>query len=165
MSTILLASGLLLVAVGIIGLFVPFLPDIPLISSGVILALIAENALSGTAVFAIILLTILAFIADWLLIIYGAKKLGATGMGTTGGAIGLLVSFFFITFGFFPSIVILPAIGATIGELIARRKDEDHLRAPVIGIGIGIFSAFAVTVKLVLISLVIGVGLLALGFH
>ena len=89
----------------------------------------------------------------------------ATTEGTIGGAIGLALSFVAMPFGFFPSLVILPAVGATIGELIGRRKDEDHLKAPVIGIGIGIFAAFAVTIKLIMIALVIGVGILALGFR
>ena len=165
MSTLLLAVGLLISAIGFMGLFVPFLPDIPLISSGIIIALISRGALSVTATVAIILLTALAFLSDWLLVIYGAKKLGATTEGTIGGAIGLALSFVAMPFGFFPSLVILPAVGATIGELIGRRKDEDHLKAPVIGIGIGIFAAFAVTIKLIMIALVIGVGILALGFR
>lgn len=163
MEVFLSALGIFLLVLGVAGLAIPFIPDIALVVSGVFLVLIGQNVLSPIIVMALILLTVLAFVTDWLLVIYGARKLGATQAGQIGGVIGLGFSFLsaFIGTGVI-GIVLLPAIGATIGELIGRKDDTSYKHAPVIGLGIGIFAALAVTVKIILIGLIVMVGVLAL---
>jgi|GEM_PF-1958355 len=165
MEVALSALGVILTFLGIAGLVVPFVPDVPFVAAGVVLVLIAQHALSVWAVFALLLLTLLAFLADWLLVIYGARKLGATRAGSIGGLIGMIAAFLAIPLGIVGGFAIFPAIGATIGELYGRRGDKTYDRAPIVGLGVGIFAALALAVKIMLLGLVILIGLLALGLH
>lgn len=163
MLVALTALGIFLAFIGVIGLAIPFIPDVPLIVSGVLLVLIGQNALSPIIVIALVLLAVLAFLADWLLVVYGARKLGATRAGEIGGLIGLSLSFLssFVGTGVI-GIVLFPAIGATIGEIIGRRQDKSYNHAPVIGLGIGLFAAMATTIKIIMVSLIVMVGVIAL---
>jgi len=165
MEIALTTVGIFLTLIGIAGLAVPFIPDVPLVASGVVLVLVAQHAMSVWAVAALLILTILAFVADWLLVIYGAKKLGATRAGSIGGLIGLSLAFLSIPMGIVAGFAVFPAIGATIGELYGRRHDKTYIHAPIIGIGVGIFAAMALAVKVLMIGLLVMVGLLALGLH
>ena len=163
MDVALSAIGIFLVFFGVVGLLIPFVPDVPFVASGVMLLLIAQHVLSPVLALALLGLTILAFLTDWLLVLYGARKLGATRAGQIGGTIGM--SFIGTPLGFLPGLVLFPAAGAMIGELIGRRHDHTYKKIPLVGVGVGVFAAFTVTIKLILIALMIGVGLLGLGLR
>ncbi len=162
MQLVLTAIGLFLAFVGIVGLVVPFLPDIPLIAGGILLVIIARDALSVATVVPLIGLTLLALIADWVVVVFGARQVGASREGTIGGVAGLALAFlgFPVSFGF--GLILWPTLGATIGELISKRH-RDPKTAASIGLAIGLFAVFSLVVKLILVGLILAIGLVSIG--
>ncbi len=162
MHLALTAIGLFLALAGIVGLVVPFLPDVPLISSGILIVLISQHALSIATIGPLLGLTLLAILADWLLVLYGARKVGATREGTIGGLIGLALAFAGLPIGFVPGLLVWPMVGATIGEYIGRRKDPDQKNALSVGISVGLFAVVSLAVKLILVGLILAIGLVTI---
>ncbi len=72
MDTIFVIFGLFLAMAGIVGLVVPLIPDVPLIASGLFLVLLGRNVVSAAVIVPLVVLTALALVADWLLVIYGS---------------------------------------------------------------------------------------------
>ena len=162
MHLALTAIGLFLAFVGIVGLVVPLLPDVPLIASGILLVLIARDALSVATVGPLLGLTLLAILADWLLVVYGAHKVGATREGMIGGLVGLALAFAGLPLGFVPGLLLWPTVGATIGEFIGRRNNPDRNKALGVGISVGLFAVFSLVVKLMLVGLILALGLFSI---
>ena len=162
MQLALTAIGLFLAFVGIVGLVVPLLPDIPLISSGIVIVLIAHHAISIATVGPLLGLTVLAMLADWLLVLYGARKVGASREGTLGGLIGLALALLGLPIGFGLGLVLWPTVGAIIGELIHARQDPEPKKAARIGLSVGIFTVFSLVVKLILVGLILAIGIISI---
>ena len=147
---ILLIFAILLIIVGIIGCVIPVIPGPP-ISFGGILLLHYTKFGDFTFEF-LVLMGFLAFavtILDYIVPVWGTKKLGGSRYGIWGAAIGLVIGIFF-----FPpiGIIIGPFAGALFGELIRENDLNKALKAAlgslvgfILGIGMKLFVSFLIT--------------------
>jgi uncharacterized protein len=144
MEIILLLFGAMLICVGLLGVFIPFLPGLPFSYAG-LLVLQFTNA-PFTIKFLVIWAIIVGFvtIVDSLIPTYGSKKFGGTPYGVAGSLIGLFIGmFFFPPIGF----VTGPIIGAFIGELVGGKASNIAMKA-----AFGAFAGFIIStgIKIVL---------------
>lgn len=141
--------GVIFLLIGIIGCIVPIIPG-PILSYISLLILQLKEEPPFTARFLTIwaLITIAVTILDYIVPVYGTKKLGGTKKGIWGATIGLFLGiFFFPPFG----IIIGPFLGAFIGELIAGKDSKIALKS-----GFGSFLGFvAGTLMKLIISVII----------
>ncbi len=112
---------------GIIGCIVPIIPGTPLSYVGILLLHFTERYQFSTN-FLIFwgILTVLAYVLDYIIPAMGTKKYGGSKRGVWGSMIGLLLGIiFFPPFG----IIIGPFIGAVVGELTTGRDMNKALKA------------------------------------
>ena len=110
-----------LFAVGLIGTIVPVLPGTTIILAAAIIHRVilgAEKSIGWKTIVALVLLTFLSYLFDFLGSYFGAKYFGATKWGTFGAILGALVGLFFGLIGLFVG----PVIGAIVGEVIAGKR-------------------------------------------
>ena len=84
---------LVVMLVGLAGSVLPGLPGVPLIfASALVYAYLTGFEIVGAGVPVLLaLFAVLAFVSDFLATTYGARRFGASGWGTAGGAIGGLL--------------------------------------------------------------------------
>lgn len=134
-ETIIISGGAVLMLLGILGSFLPVLPGPPLSYLGLLLLQLLPQPPFSTRFLLIYLgLTLLVTIIDYLVPIYGSKKLGASKYGVWGSTLGLIAGLFF-----FPplGIILGPFLGAVAGELLHGKKSNEALRS-----GLGAFLGF-----------------------
>ena len=139
-----------LVLLGLAGLVLPVLPGIVLVFGGLLLAAWSEGfARVGPWGLGIIgVLAALAFAADFLASLVGARKAGASPLALFGAAAGALVGLLFGVVG----LILGPFIGAVAGELVARR---DLVRAGKVGVATWIGLVLGAVTKVVIAFLMI----------
>ncbi len=146
MDIALIAIGVILILVGIIGCIVPFLPGPPL---GFVALVLLEFTTSSPFDTDFLVLwgsiTAAVTLIDYWLPIYGTKRLGGSRNGVRGATIGLIAGIFV-----FPPIglIIGPFIGAYIGEKTTGRDSTQALRAALgtfVGFMAGILMKLAIT--------------------
>jgi uncharacterized protein len=144
-----------LVAAGLVGLVLPFLPGAILIFGGLLLAAWIEDfAYVGFGTLtALGIMAALTFVCDAAGTAFGAKRYGASKRAIAGAAIGSVIGVFFGIVG----ILLGPFIGAVIGELSTQPNIFAATRA---GVGAAIGLAIAVAAKLALAFAMIGVFLI-----
>lgn len=140
----------LIVIVGLVGTVLPVIPGTILIFAGLFVAAWADHfARVGVVGLAIIgALAILAFVADFVASVLGAKRVGASPQALVGATIGALVGLFLGI----PGMIIGPFIGAVGGELLARGR---LAQAGKVGIGTWLGLVFAAVVKVVIAFMMI----------
>ena len=109
----------LLILVGVAGTIVPALPGIPMIFAGAWLIGYMEDYQYfgwGTLI-ALVVLTVISLIIDWVSQTMGAQKAGATKLGLSGAFLGTIIGIPFGLVGIF----LFPVFGAFIGEMIGHR--------------------------------------------
>ena len=148
--TILLILAALLVLLGLAGTVLPVLPGVLLVFAGLFLAAWAEGFQQVGAVGLTIIgaLALLAFAADFVASLLGAKRVGASPLALAGAAIGGVVGIFFGLVGVF----IGPFIGAVAGEYLARGK---LAQAGKVGLGTWLGLLVAAVAKVVIAFLMI----------
>ncbi len=159
MTPLLWVASLSLVGIGVVGILLPAVPGTPLIYIGLLLAAWADGfqyVSIGTMIF-LGILTLVAFIADFVSGSLGAKRAGASREAVIGAFIGAIVG---ISFGFV-GVFFGPFIGALIGEFIARRNIE---QAGVVGIATWLGFILGVGVKLMLAFAMVGIFVIAYVF-
>jgi hypothetical protein len=116
-------ASALLVFVGLLGTFLPFLPGVPLVFLGLLLGAWIDGfqKVGEFTMLVLFLLTLLAAAVEWLAGYLGAKKVGASKAALVGAALGAL-------FGF----VLGPIVGAIIGEVFVN---PDWRNVTKVGIG------------------------------
>jgi uncharacterized protein YqgC (DUF456 family) len=118
----------ILMLVGLIGVFAPILPGIPLAWLGFFVYAIGTGfdriSLTTTIVFSV--LTALIMLLDFLAPMLGAKKFQASKYGMLGAFLGAIVGIF--TPGFW-GIILGPFIGAFVFELMAKRQVKGAFKA------------------------------------
>lgn len=115
MNVPLLIIASIFALVGFWGIFIPFIPDLPLIWFGILIyglgTRFTEIALPTVLLLGIFSAT--TYLVDYAAITFGAKRFGASRQGMLGAIIGSLVGFPFVPpFGFM--------IGAATGTLLAE---------------------------------------------
>ena len=128
MTYVLIVAALLLALVGLVGAVVPGIAGTPF-SFLALLALSFVKGINYSTEFLVIMGVIGAavFVLDYVVPIWGTKKLGGTKAGVRGSTIGLILGLL-VTFLFpigFIAVLLGPFIGAYIGEKSAGT--EDHL--------------------------------------
>ena len=151
-----LALAALLVIVGLVGTVLPVLPGVLLVFGGLFLAAWAEGfARVGMVALAIIgILAALAFVADFVASLLGAKRVGASPRALVGASIGGVVGIFFGI----PGILLGPFLGAVLGELWARGGLK---QAGKVGVGTWVGLLVAAVAKVVIAFAMIGVFFIA----
>jgi uncharacterized protein YqgC (DUF456 family) len=151
--------GMILLIVGIIGCILPILPG-QILSWASLLMLQLQHDPPFTAKFIFVwaLITAGVTLLDYLVPIWGTKKLGGSKTGMWGATIGLIIGiFFFPPFG----LIIGPFVGAVVGELIAGKNTNVAFRS-----GLGSFLGFvAGTMMKLVISLIMGYYFIINAFH
>jgi uncharacterized protein len=117
-----------LFAVGLIGTIVPVLPGTTIILGAALIHRImlgSDKSIGWKVIVALVLLTLLSYVFDFLGSYFGAKYFGATKWGAFGAILGALIGVFFGPIGLFAG----PLIGAVAGEFIAGKRMIDAGRA------------------------------------
>ena len=152
MDIILLVGVALLFIIGIIGIFVPVIPSLPIIWIGIALYAIATHFEEVTV--SVVLVTgVLMIIGSTLEItasILGAKLYGASWIGVCGAVIGMIVGFIFLNM---IGMIIGSFVGTFIGEYIQYKKTHSAIKASmgtivgfIFGVIINIFISFLMIV-------------------
>lgn len=146
MDTILIAAGIFLIAIGIIGCIVPALPGAPLVYVSLLLLQFTDKH-PFSALFLTVwgIITVLTALADYFIPVWGTKKFGGSRKGVIGSTIGLIAGIVVLPalgivmgpFGL-TGIILGPFAGAVAGELIGGRDLNSALYA-----GLGSFLGFA----------------------
>ncbi len=127
-DAVLIIIAYLLMAGGMLGIVLPFVPGTPLAFGGLLLFAFATHftAVGWKLLVVFGLLTLGTFVFDIIAPIAGARKYKASRAGMFGSAVGLVVGgLIFPPFGFFFG----PVTGALAGELIAGRKPREAIYA------------------------------------
>ncbi len=149
LDIVLIILGVILIIVGIIGCIVPALPGAPLNYISLIL-LNFTSKVEFSVQFLIVwgLVVIAVQILDYYIPIWGTKRFGGGTKGTWGSAIGIVLGIFiFPPYG----MIILPFVGAVIGELIDDKELKVALKAgfgAFIGLLAGVVMKLAVAIIL-----------------
>ena len=127
MMYVLIVAAILLSLIGIVGAVVPGITGTPF-SFLALLAMSFVDGIDYSARFLLImgLIGAMVFAVDYVVPIWGTKKLGGTKAGVRGSTIGLFLGLF-ITFVFpigFIAVLLGPFIGAYIGEKSAGTADH-----------------------------------------
>lgn len=145
MDYVLIAFGILFIISGILGGVLPVLPGPPLSYVGLILLHLTERYQFSTKFLVIWgIITVVVYLLDYFIPVWGTKKFGGSKRGIWGSIIGLLVGMFlFPPFG----IIVGPFAGAVLGELSGGKQSKEALRS-----GFGSFVGFLVGTLLKLIA-------------
>src|SRR3989344_2375443 len=143
--------GFFLTALGLLGVFLPFLPGVPIAWLGIFLyAYLTDfTAISLTAVMIFLALTVLTIILDFIAPIIGAKTYKASRYGIWGSFLGLTVGIF--TLGPI-GIIVGPFAGAFLGELLSRKEPKQALKSS-FGTLVGFLAGALIKIIVILIML------------
>lgn len=147
---ILLILGIILMLIGLVGCVIPILPGPPISFIGLLLlqfSRFADYSLNFMLLMGAIALLVSA--ADYVVPVWGTKKMGGSKAGIWGAAIGLFLGIFF-----FPPIglIVGPLVGAVLAELIQGEDFQKSFRAGmgslmgfILGIGIKLIASGVMT--------------------
>jgi uncharacterized protein YqgC (DUF456 family) len=128
LTVTLITLGLILALLGLIGCLLPVIPGPPISFLALIVLSYAKNWEAFSITFLVVMgvLTVMVVVLDYIVPAGGAKRYGASKMGVTGSIIGMLAGVFvFPPWGLFVGAF----VGASVGELIARKGGKEALRA------------------------------------
>ncbi|MDX2444262.1 MAG: DUF456 domain-containing protein [Bacteroidales bacterium] len=142
---ILLILGIILMLIGLVGCVIPILPGPPISFIGLLLlqfSRFADYSLNFMLLMGAIALLVSA--ADYVVPVWGTKKMGGSKAGIWGAAIGLFLGIFF-----FPPIglIVGPLVGAVLAELIQGEDFQKSFRA-----GMGSLMGFMLGIGIKLIA-------------
>lgn len=146
------ALAIILVIIGLAGTVLPALPGVPLIFGGLLLIAYQDgfNKVGAITLIVLGILTVLAFVIDYLAAVFGAKRVGASRLAIIGAIGGTLFGLFFGFLG----LIVGPFVGAAAGEFIARR---DAFQAGKVGLATWLGIVIGVAAKLGIAFLMIGI--------
>lgn len=144
--------AVVLVLVGLAGLFFPVIPGAVLVFAGLVVAAWADDfAYAGWGTLTVLgVLALLTYPADFLASAFGAKRYGASPRAVTGAVIGAVVGIFFGLVG----VLLGPFLGAVIGEFSAQRHLGQAGRA---GFGATVGIVLGTAAKLALAFTMLGI--------
>ena len=147
------AAALLLMALGLLGAVVPFLPGLPLVLAGVYVYALGTGLNAGVGLGHLIVYTLVggaAIVLSTLANALGSRVAGGSRAGMLGAGVGLIIG---LLLGGPFGLLLGPFIGAVAFELLARRPARTALRSGV-GATLGLLAGR-------LLELTIGIGLIA----
>lgn len=136
--------GWLMIAVGVIGCFLPVVPGPPLAYASLFLAWAIGDHTSPSVRLLVVAgaMTAAVVVLDYVVPAMGAKKFDCSRWGTVGCFVGTLVGLFFLPFG----VLAGPFLGAMAGELIAGKALGQALKGAV---GALLGYVFGIVLKLI----------------
>ena len=145
MDFLLVFFGALFMIAGIAGCVLPVIPGPPLSYIGLLMLHFTTRYQFSTTFLVIWgIVTVVVYVIDYLIPVWGTKRFGGSKRGVWGSLIGLVIGlFFFPPFG----IIIGPCLGAVIGELTAGKDHGSALKS-----GFGSFMGFLLGTLLKLIA-------------
>lgn len=157
MTIALWALAVVLIVVGVVGTVLPVLPGAILVFAGVVLAASIDDfvRISGWILAVLGVLTVIAWVTDYVAAAAGAKKAGASKHAIIGAAIGTVAGVFSGLVG----LIFMPLVGAAIGEYLAQK---DALRAGKVGIATWLGMLAGTVVKVAIVFLMVGIFVAAL---
>ena len=143
---------LIIMVVGLAGVFLPVLPGIPLIFGAILLygVLSGFEEISFDLILIFAGLTIFGLIVDYLANYFSVKKMGGGRAGAIGAVIGLIIGIFVGLVG----IILLPFLFAVVFELIAGKRESRALKA---GTGAWIGLLFGGLIRFIIGCVMIGI--------
>ncbi|MBL8394517.1 MAG: DUF456 domain-containing protein [Candidatus Accumulibacter sp.] len=143
MTEILWFVALAAMLLGLLGVFLPLLPGVPLLFGGMLLAAWLDDftRIGTTTLIALGVLTLAAWLVETLASVWGVKRAGASGLAIVGAGVGAVLGIF----AGLPGLILGPIVGAICGEYIARRDQRTAARA---GLAAGIGFLVAIVAKL-----------------
>lgn len=130
-------AALLCFTVGLLGVWLPLVPGLPLMALGATLFKVLQpDRLSWITVGLFVLGAILGQIMELMASGWAAKKAGAGKAGARGALIGALVGLFFGL----PGVLLGPPLGALLGEWIIRKQPFKRALKAAAGAVIGLFA-------------------------
>jgi uncharacterized protein YqgC (DUF456 family) len=159
MDVALWVVAVILIVAGVAGTVLPALPGAILVFAGVALAAWIDDfaRISGWTLGVLGVLTLIAWLTDYVAAAAGAKKVGASAQAIIGAAIGTVVGVFTGLWG----LVFMPLVGAAAGELIARR---DLVRAGKVGVATWLGMVIGTIAKVAIVFVMVGIFVGALLF-
>ena len=150
--TALYVVGALLVIVGLAGTVLPVIPGTVLVFGGLLVAAWADDftRVGWISLTIIGVLAAIAFAADFVASLLGAKRVGASPLALFGAALGGIVGIF----GGLVGMILGPFIGAVAGEWMARGRLK---QAGKVGLGTWLGLVAAAIAKVVLAFAMIAV--------
>lgn len=114
-------AAIILMAIGLLGTVLPFIPGTTIIFAAAVIHRLMvgpEVGMSWWGLGIMAALTLLSYVIEYATGLFGAKYFGATKWGVIGAIIGGLAGIFtgFVT------LLFLPMVGAIIGELIGGQR-------------------------------------------
>lgn len=136
MNILLGTAAIILSLLGIVGAVLPILPGAIFSFAALLCAYLSPySTIEQSTVWLLLIISIAASILDYFLPIHLTKKFGGSKYGVNGATIGVIAGIFlFPPFG----MIILPMVGAVVGELI--HDSQDTTKA--LRVGVGSFLAF-----------------------
>jgi len=157
MEILIIILVFVLIIIGFLGVIVPFLPGAPISWAGLFIYAYYTGfdkiSLKTSLIF--LGLVLLTTLIDFILPILGAKKYKASRYGIIGIFLGLIIGLFIGPFG----IIVLPFLGAFIGELLAGRKSNKAFKA---ALGAFLGSLIGALLKMILVLIMLGFFIVAL---
>jgi len=147
---LLLVLAILLMIIGLIGCVLPVLPGPPISFIGLLVLQFTRFA-SFTLNFLLIMgvIALIVTLLDYIVPIWGTKKLGGSKAGIWGATIGMIIGIFF-----FPplGIILGPLIGAIAAEMLRGGEFNKSFRAGMgslfgfmLGVGLKLIASFVMT--------------------
>jgi uncharacterized protein YqgC (DUF456 family) len=131
------AIALLCFTLGLLGVWLPLVPGLPLMALGATLFKVLQpERLTWITVILFILGAILGQIMELMASGWAAKRAGAGKAGARGALLGALVGLFFGL----PGVLLGPPIGALLGEWVIRRQPFKRAAKAAAGAVIGLFA-------------------------
>lgn len=131
MNTLLLVLAFLCMAIGVVAVFTPVPPAVPMAWAGLLLARLAGAGISTGWLVWTAVVGALLMVADYVVPILTTRRFGGSKWGVWGCTIGLLVAVVGLPFG--PTglvgVFFWPFVGALIGEWMKQHEWRPALKA------------------------------------
>jgi uncharacterized protein YqgC (DUF456 family) len=146
-----------LIVVGVVGTVLPMLPGVILVFGGIALAAWIDGfaKISGWTVGVLGVLTVLAWIVDYVAGLLGAQRAGASRSAIVGAAIGTVLGVFTGLWG----LIFMPLVGAAMGQYLDQR---DALRAGKVGLATWLGMLVGAVAKVAIVFVMLGTFVAAL---
>jgi len=148
-----LALTIILILAGLVGVFIPAVPDTFLVFLGILVYGIGEGFEKISLLFLLLMLglALLSPLLDWLGIVLGAKKAKASWVSIVIGVIGGIVGLILFSL---PGFLIFSFLGVVISEIIIAKKEIRQAFSA----GLGSLVGFLISsiLKVLIIFLMIG---------
>jgi uncharacterized protein len=157
MDALLWIVAVVMIVAGLAGTILPALPGAALVFAGILLAAWIDDfaRISGITVLVCGLLMMVAWGADYVSAMLGAKRAGASRLAIAGAAIGTVAG----VFTGFVGLLFMPLVGAAVGEWLA---DRNAARAAHVGISTWVGLLVGTVAKVAITFVMVGLFVLAL---